>query len=574
MNSDLYIEDTNQEFDVIVVGSGISGGWAAKEFTERGFKVLMIERGRVVKHREDYVGENKKPWESEFRLKVSTKDSEEQKIQTQCYAYNDHTKQFFGNDKDLPYSTEEGKPFTWIRANQLGGKSLLWHRQSYRMSNFDFAANKADGYGIDWPIRYKDLAPWYSYAERFAGISGSVENLPQLPDGVFQKPFELNKPEKDFAKSIAGQFPDRKAVVGRAAHLTQPTKEQLELGRSNCFARDRCQKGCSFGAYFSTQSATLPAAVRTNNLSIAPNSVVASLIYSEQNNRVKGVNVIDNETLKERQYFGKTVFLCASTLGSTQILLNSTSRRFPKGLANSSGVLGHYLMDHNYNAGATADLEGYGDIFYRGNRPTNMYLPNFYYEPKRYNAKFVRGYALGIMATRKNWVAKGYQSGLGLEFKNHLREPGRWQVNMSASGEMLPRYENSVSLHPSKKDKWGIPQLHMDIQWSKNELDMMEDAAEQSRLMLEKFGATNIDAQIRQGAPGLVIHEVGTARMGNDPKESVLNGFNQSHDVPNLFVTDGSSFCSSGTQNPSMTFMALTIRAVDYASKQMKAKQI
>jgi len=574
MQDDIYINESSEEFDVIVVGSGMTGGWAAKEFTERGLKVLMIERGRIVRHRLDYSGENKRPWESEYRLEVSKEAAAEQQIQKQCYAYNDHTKQFFGNDKDLPYSTPDNQPFTWIRANQLGGKSLLWHRQSYRMSDYDFKANAHDGVGNDWPLRYKDLAPWYSHVERFVGISGSSEGLEQLPDSEFQPPFELTKPERDFAASIRKHFPDRKAIAGRCAHLTKPTDLQISLGRVKCFSRNKCQKGCSFGAYFSTQSATLPAAAKTNNLAIAPNSVVHSLIYSAQTNRVKGVNVIDNDTLAERQYFGKMVFLCASTLGSTQVLLNTHSKRFPNGFANSSGVLGHYLMDHNYNVSMSADLEGYDDLFYRGNKPTGLYLPSFYYDPKKANAKFKRGYALNFWASRGTWGDAAATPGLGVAFKNQLAQPGGWRLNGHVSGEMLPNYDNTVSLHATKKDKWGIPQLHIETQWSDNDRAMMQDAAEQSETMLTQFGAKNINVTIKNDPPGLVIHEVGTARMGKDAKESVLNGYNQAHDVPNLFVTDGASFCSTGFQNPSLTFMALTARAVDYAAKEFAAKRL
>jgi len=486
MQEELYINESTQEYDVLIIGSGITGGWAAKEFCERGFNTLMVERGRVVKHREDYIGEGKPIWQRPLRSRVEQTEVEENyTIQQQCYAFNDATKQFFGNDKDLPYSTEKGTGFSWIRANQLGGKSLLWHRQSYRLSDFDFNANRKDGHGNDWPIRYKDLESWYAHVETFAGISGNADGLPQLPDSVFQPPFEMTKPEQDLRKLIRTHFPNMDPIIGRCAHLTEPTPLQIELGRVKCMARNECQKGCSLGAYFSTQSSTLPAAAKTGNLSIAPNSVVHSLIYSEKTNRVKGVRVIDNETLKEREYFAKIVFVCASTLGSTQVLLNSTSRRFPNGIANSSGVLGHYLMDHNNNANMGGELPGYEDEFYVGRRPTAMYTPNFYYEPSRYHSKFLRGYAIESSAFREGWQHMSKSDGIGIDFKNKLQQAGQWRVHMSAQGEMLPRYENQVSLHPTKKDKWGIPQLHMNVEWSDNERLMMQDAVEVGTAILK-----------------------------------------------------------------------------------------
>ena len=575
ISDDIYINESQEEFDVLIVGSGITGGWAAKEFAERGFKTLMVERGRVVKHRIDYLGEGKKPWEQPFRQRVDKQITDNtQSIQKQCYAYNDATKHFFGNDKDLPYSAESGTEFSWIRANQLGGKSLLWHRQSYRFSDFDFNANKVDGNGNDWPIRYNDLKDYYSHVERFVGISGAIENLPQLPDSEYQPAFEFNGPEKAFKASLEKNFPEHRMIIGRAAHLTQPTELQVALGRVKCMARNECQKGCSFGAYFSTQSATLPAAAKTGNLHIAPNSVVHSLIYDQNSNRVKGVHVIDNDDLSEREYYAKVVFLCASTIGSTQIMLNSVSKKFPRGIANSSGVLGHYLMDHNYNASIGGDISGFEDEYYKGRRPTGLYIPNIKYEPSRYSKDYLRGYAFSGGTYRESWGDRAGSDGVGVDFKNRLKQPGKWKIQMGVQGEMLPRFENSMSLHNSQKDKWGIPQVHFNIKWSDNERAMMADAAHQGEEILRKFGATNIWSNVKDTPPGLAIHEVGTARMGQDPKDSVLNSYNQTHDVPNLFVTDGSSFCSTAVQNPSLTFMALTVRAVDYAANEMKAGRI
>lgn len=575
MNKSTYVHQTNDEYDAIVVGSGITGGWAAKELTEKGLKTLLVERGRLVEHRKDYIWEGKGPWEYPNRTKVDNLLIQEQyKIQQKCYAFHDGTKQFFGNDKDLPYSIEKGTDFNWIRANQLGGKSLLWHRQSYRYSDYDFSANAKDGHGNDWPIRYKDLAPWYEYVERFVGISGNYDGLKQLPDSYFQPGFEMTKPEVDFVKKMAELYPDRPTIIGRAAHLTKPEKIQVDLGRMQCMARNECQKGCSFGAYFSTLSATLPAAAQTGNLYIAPNSVVESLIYDEHTNRVKGVRVVDNDDLSQREYFGKIVFLCASTLASTQIMLNSKSKRWPNGIANSSGVLGHYLMDHNYNARIQADIPGYEDDFYRGRRPTSLYIPNFRYEPSKYHSKYKRGYAIALGASREDWQHRSKMHGFGEDFKAILSKPGKWRMSGGAQGEMLPNRDNHLSLHATKKDKWGMPQLHLNCKWSENERLMMEDAAETGKEFFVKAGYENVQAKVENSPPGLAIHEVGTARMGKDPKESVLNAYNQAHDIPNLFVTDGASFCSSGVANPSLTFMALTVRAVDYAVKENKNRRL
>jgi len=574
MKQQVYINKTSEIYDAIVIGSGISGGWAAKEFCERGHKTLMIERGRVVEHRKDYFGENTPMWQQEHRGRVENILVDQQyNIQKQCYAFGNTTKQFFGNDRDLPYTTKKGTEFSWIRANQLGGKSLLWHRQTYRFGEYDFNANKLDGHGNDWPIRSKDIEKWYSHVEIHAGISGSKENLPNLPDSEFLPPFEMNAPEKDIQEKFAQLYPERPMIMGRTAHLTQPTELHISQGRVKCQARNECHAGCSFGAYFSTQSSTLPAAAKTGNLHIAPNSVVHSLIYDEASNRVKGVRVIDNDDLSEREYFAKVVFVCASTIGSTQILMNSVSKKFPNGIANSSGVLGHYLMDHNYNSVASGDVEGFEDEYYSGRRPSGIMIPNFYYkaDPKR---GFLRGYALGGGAYREMWNDQQHQDGLGVEYKNKLKQAGKWRFNLFAQGEMLPRFENQMRLHPILKDKWGIPQIEFDVRFSENEKLMMDDATEQSMKMLKAAGLKNVRGQSKNGPPGLAIHELGTARMGRDPKTSVLNGFNQSHDIPNLFVTDGASFCSSAVQNPSLTFMALTARAVDFAVKELAAKRI
>lgn len=570
----VYIKETKQKFDAIVIGSGISGGWAAKELTEKGLKTLMIERGGKVEHRLDYPTEGKPSWQFESRMVPDKKLVDEQYyVQKQCYAFNDATKHFFGNDKDLPYQTKQGKKFSWIRGNQFGGKSLLWHRNSFRLSDYDFTANSKDGYGVDWPIRYRDVKDWYSYVERHVGISGSKENLPQLPDSEFLPPFEMNKPELDIKAAIEAQFPGRNMIISRTAHLTQPQSHHYQQGRVQCQARNECQKGCSFGAYFSTQSSTLPAALATGRLTIAIDSVVHSLIYDEATNRVVGVRVIDNNDLTEREYFANIVFVNASTLGSTQILMNSKSKKYPNGIGNSSGVLGHYLMDHNYNAVIGGEIDGYEDEYYKGRRPTGIYIPNFNFEPDN-SRPFKRGYGYAGGASRQTWRQMRSIDGLGVEYKQKLKNPGPWQIRLHAQGEMLPRFENQVSLHATKKDKWGIPQLVIDCEYSENEKLMMQDACREGEKMLKAAGVKNVYSKATNKPPGIAIHELGTARMGRDPKTSFLNGFNQSHDIPNLFVTDGSSFASSATQNPSLTFMALTARAVDHAVKEYRAKRI
>ncbi|MDO3385213.1 GMC family oxidoreductase [Gilvimarinus sp. SDUM040013] len=572
MSNSPYIQTANEPFDAIVVGSGITGGWAAKELTEKGLKTLLVERGQAVEHRKDYVGEGVKAWDMPQRGRVDKKRVDEQhSIQQECYAFNDATKQFFGNDRDYPYQQE--KPFSWIRGNAFGGKSLLWHRQSYRWSDLDFAANQKDGHGVDWPIRYKDVAPWYSYVEKHAGISGSRENLAVLPDSEFLPAFEFNQVEKDIKKRIEKRYQDRKMIIGRCAHLSEPAQHHVEQGRYKCMARNECQKGCSFGAYFSTQSSTLPAALKTGNLSIATDSVVHSVIYDDKTNRVTGVRVIDAETLETREYYAKVVFLCASTLGTTQIMLNSKSDAFPTGIANSSGALGHYLMDHLYGVGATADVEGFHDAYYKGRRPTGIYIPRFRNVEKQ-DANFLRGYSFAGNARRDSWQSLANGPLFGLDLKEKIRNAGDWHFRMNCSGEMLPHYDNHVRLHDKQTDKWGIPQLIMHCERRENEEKMIADIAKTSVEMLESIGLKNVKSFNNPYTPGLAIHEVGTARMGRDPKTSVLNGYNQSHDIPNLFVTDGASFASSAWQNPSLTFMALTARACDYAANALNRGEI
>jgi choline dehydrogenase-like flavoprotein len=571
--SSFYIKRSSEQYDAIVVGSGITGGWAAKELTEAGLRVLMVERGRPVEHQKDYIGEGVDSWNMPNRGIVDEKTAAEQyATQRRCYAFDEHTKQFFNNDRDMPYSTPKDKPFDWIRGNQVGGKSLMWARQSYRWSDYDFKANLEDGHGTDWPIRYADLAPWYSHVERHVGISGGVENMAVLPDSEFLPAFEFNAVEAAFKKKYDNTFAPSRVIMGRTANLSVPSQVQMDQGRGQCQARSSCHRGCSFGAYFSTQSSTLPAAVATGRLRIATNSIVERVLYDAKTNRATGVRVIDAETNEVHEYKAKVVFLCASTLPTTAILLNSTSSAFPNGLANSSGVLGHYLFDHLYGAGANGRVEGFENEYYSGRRPTQPYIPRF----RNFNEKhpdFVRGYALTAGAAREGWQ-RGYQEGFGKDFKALIRKPGPWHQGLSGQGEMLPMFENTVSLHPTKKDKWGMPQLHIDIAYSQNDLKMYDDIANTAANILEKMGVKDVTKHQSKQPPGLAIHEMGTARMGRDPKTSVLNGNNQSHDIPNLFVTDGSSMASGGWQNPSLTFMALTARACAYAVEQLKLAKI
>jgi len=564
----------NNNFDAIVVGSGISGGWAIKELTERGLKVLLIERGSETIHGADYVGEGKAPWELPYRgaIPEDTLNSE-YFIQKQCYALNDATKQFFVNDRQHPYISDKKKPFSWIRGYQLGGRSLLWYRQSYRWSEMDFNANKLDGFGVDWPIRYKDIAPWYDHVETFAGISGSKEGLEQLPDGQFLPPMEMNCVELEVKKQIERQFPGRKMIIGRCAHLTQPTKEHLELGRGQCQSRDECERGCSFGAYFSTLSATLPAAKRTNNLTILADSIAHSIVYDESDKRASGVRVINTKTNTHSQLNARLIFLCASTLGTTQIMLNSKSDSFPNGIANSSGTLGHYLMDHIFESGANGEYPGLQDKYFKGRRPNGIYIPRYRNVTSK-DKRFLRGFGFQGGGKRPNWNRAKSIDGIGKNLKEQLRRPGSWTFSLGGFGEMLPDKRNRVWLDEKLKDKWGIPVLSIDCVLRGNELEMLKAMSEDAKEMLKASGMINVKTYNNSAPPGLAIHEMGTARMGHDPKTSVLNKYNQAHDVPNLFVSDGSCMASSACQNPSLTYMALTARAASTAVDLLKEGRI
>jgi choline dehydrogenase-like flavoprotein len=571
VNSKAVIKNT---YDAIVVGSGISGGWAAKELTEKGLKVLMLERGRNLEHIKDYKTANNNPWDFTHRGTATHKQKTDYPVASREWFGGGSTIAYeqlmdsWVNEKDCPYT--EKKPFTWWRSYQVGGRSLLWGRQSYRWSDFDFEANAKDGYGVDWPIRYRDLAPWYDHVEKFAGISGSKEGLPQLPDGQFLPPMDLNCVEKDVATRIKAHYKNQRHLfIGRVANLTAPIE-----GRTQCQFRNRCWEGCPFGGYFSTQSSTLPAAVKTGNLTVRPWSIVTKLIYDKDAKRAKGVEVLDAETNTTYEFYAKIVFVCASALNSSWVLMNSATDIWPGGLGSSSGELGHNLMDHHYMLGASGLVEGYEDKYYYGRRANGFYIPRFanLFGDKR---DFLRGYGYQGSASRDGWQRDVAELGVGAELKEALTEPGAWHIGASGFGEVLPYHENKISLDTSVKDKWGLPVLAMDAEIKENEFKMRKDIVQELAAMFEAAGVKDIktyDSKVY--AIGQGIHEMGTARMGRDAKTSVLNAHNQVWDAPNVFVTDGASMTSSACQNPSLTYMALTARAVDFAVSELKKQNL
>ena len=554
-------------YDAIVVGSGISGGWAAKELTEKGLKVLLLERGRNVEHVKDYVNATKAPWQYPHRGGRTYAMEQAYPVLKRDYPLNEKNLSFWVNEQESPYT--EAKRFDWYRGYQVGGRSLMWGRHCYRWSDYDFEANAKDGIAIDWPIRYKDLAPWYSHVERHAGISGTREGLSQLPDSEFLPPIALNCGEQlvaDRAKKAFGGV--RRVIPGRVANLTQ-AKE----GRSPCQFRNACWLGCPFGAYFSTQSSTLPAAAKTGNLTLKPWSIVSEVLYDKNTKRATGVRVTDAVSNQTTDYQAKVIFLCASALNSTWLLMRSATDVWPGGLGSSSGELGHNLMDHHFRCGAEGTLEGLDDKYYRGRRPVGFYIPRYrnLFGDKR---PYMRGFGYQGSASRAGWSRAVKELGIGGAFKDRMAEPGDWSIGATAFGEMLPNHANSVTFDPTKKDKWGLPVLRIDCATGENEAAMRKDMMNDMAELLEQTGVKRVSVYDNVSFPGMGIHEMGTARMGRDPKTSVLNAHNQVWDAPNVFVTDGACMVSSNCVNPSLTYMALTARAADFAVNELNRRSL
>ncbi|MBL7724155.1 MAG: GMC family oxidoreductase [Chitinophagaceae bacterium] len=553
----------DNQFDAIVIGSGISGGWAAKELTEKGLKVIMLERGRNIEHIKDYVNATKDSWEFPHRGGRTQQMIQDYPVLKRDYPLNEVVLDYWVKDKESPYT--EVKRFDWYRGYHVGGRSLMWGRQSYRFNKWDFEANLKDGHGVDWPIRYEDIAPWYSYAEKFAGIQGSKDGLEVLPDGDFMPAMELNCVEKEVKKRLLDHYKGtRHIIIGRSANITQPHHD-----RTNCQYRDRCWRGCPFGGYFSTQSATLPAAMKTGNLTLRPFSIVTKILYDKDKKKATGVEILDPESNKTYEYKAKIVFVCASALNSAWVLMNSATDVWEGGLGSSSGELGHNVMDHHFRCGAGGEMEGFSDKYEYGRRPTGVYVPRFrnIYNDKR---DYVRGFGYQGGAGRGRGVEIA-EFTIGADLKDSLSVASdNWNMGIMGFGEMLPYHENKITLDKNTKDKWGLPVLSFDVEIKENEkkmrIDMMNDAKE----MLEAAGVKNVKTYDAGYAPGMGIHEMGTARMGRDPKTSVLNGNNQVWDAPNVFVTDGACMTSASCVNPSLTYMALTARAADFAVNELK----
>jgi choline dehydrogenase-like flavoprotein len=555
-------------YDAIVVGSGISGGWAAKEFAEKGLKVLMLERGADYKHIEDYATANKSLWEIKHRGMTTAEQRKNYPVIHRGWAAQEQVMDAWANEVDSPYT--EIKPFTWWRVYRMGGRSILWGRHSYRWSDFDFEANAKDGFGIDWPIRYKDIAPWYDHVERFAGISGSLEGLPQLPDGQFLPAVPLNFVEKDVAAKIKAHYNGgRHLINSRVANITVPHNE-----RTNCQFRNRCWEGCPFGGYFSTQSSTLPAAMKTGNLTVRPLSLVTKLIYDKDKKKATGVEVLDTSDNKTYEYNAKVIFLCASALNSTWILFNSATDVWPGGLGSSSNELGHNVMDHHYNLGASGEIEGHEDLTEYGRRPCGFYIARFANIPGDRKRDFVRGFGYQGSASRYGWRRQVAELSLGEDLKETLCEPGGWRIGATGFGEILPYHENRILLDKDRKDKWGLPVLAMDAELKDNEHKMRKDIKEELSAMLDAAGVKNITTYDSGHAIGHGIHEMGTARMGVEQKNSVLNKWNQVWDAPNVYVTDGACMTSASCVNPSLTYMAFTARAADHAVNELKKQNL
>ncbi|TVR17559.1 MAG: GMC family oxidoreductase [Balneolaceae bacterium] len=549
-------------YDAIVVGTGISGGWAAKELTENGLNTLVLERGRDVKHIEDYPTMLKDPWEIPNNDRISAEEAKHFEKQMRTgYTITETTKHWWVKDTDQPY--EEEKRFDWIRGYHVGGRSIMWGRQSYRLAPMDFEANAKEGIAVDWPIRYEDIEKWYDYVEDFAGISGEALGLEQLPDSKFLPPMELNCVEELLKESMMEKF-GRILTIGRAAHLTRPHN-----GRGRCMMRNLCMRGCPYGAYFSSNASTLPAAAATGNMTLRPHSIVDSVIYDEELGKATGVRVIDAESGEMIEYYAKIIFLNASCVNTTLIMLNSRSNRFPEGLGNDSGELGHNMMDHHFRVGANGEYEGYEDKYYWGRRPGGFYIPRYrnFGDDKR---DYLRGFGYQGGASRQGWTRAVRELAIGEQLKEYVTTPGKWTMGMTAFGEMLPDHSNRMYLNFDRRDKWGQPIVVFDTEFKENEWKMREDMKSDAAEMLEAAGLKNITTFDSPGGPGLGIHEMGTARMGRDPKTSVLNKWNQVHSVQNVFVTDGACMTSAACQNPSLTYMALTARAANYAADELK----
>ena len=556
-------------YDAIVIGSGISGGWAAKELCEKGLKVLVLERGRNVQHIKDYPTATKAPWEFAHRGQLANNIKTENPVVGKCYAFDESAQHFFVKDKEHPYIQE--KPFDWIRGYQVGGKSLTWGRQTQRFSRFEFEAPAKDGFAVDWPIRYEDLAPWYSYVEKFAGISGNKDGLEHLPDGEFLPPWDLNCVETHIQQSVAKNYSGRYVLKGRCAHLTKPADIHLQQGRGQCQARSLCERGCNFGGYFSSNSTTLPWAAKTGNLTLRPDTVVNAVIYDEAKGRATGVRVTDIHTKQDTEYYARVIFVNAACLNTNLILLNSTSRRFPNGLGNDNELMGRYIAFQNYRGRVTGTMEGFEDSYYYGRRPTEVIMPTFRnVRGQEANLDFMRGYMVFMGAWRDGWGDEKGPATLGADYKTNISEPGGWNVYMTNQGETIPRYENHVRLSKDKTDAWGIPQLITSVGYSDNDEKQLKDFHTQASEMMDKAGCKNIQQFDTKQSPGLDIHEVGGVRMGKDPKTSLLNNWNQLHTCKNVFVTDGACMVSTGYQNPSLTYMAITARAAGYAVEEMR----
>ncbi|HTD93283.1 MAG TPA: GMC family oxidoreductase [Chitinophagaceae bacterium] len=563
--------DTNK-FDAIVIGSGMSGGWAAKELCEGGLKTLVLERGRDVKHLKDYPTTNMKPWEFKHRGQIPYEIAKDNPVVTRCYAFKEDAMQFFCKDTEHPYVQE--KPFDWIRGYQVGGKSIMWARQTQRWSDFDFEGPARDGFAVDWPIRYRDLAPWYSYVEKFAGISGNKDGLAELPDGEFLPPLELTCVENYFKEFVAKNYSDRHLIYGRCAHLTQPQQIHLDQGRGQCQARNLCQRGCPFGGYFNANSTTIPWAEKTGNMTLRTHAVVHSIIYDEAKGRATGVRIIDANTKKAEEYFADIIFLNAGAINTNLILLNSTSKRFPAGLGNENGILGKYFAFHNYRARISANYEGFMDFKTEQSRPTYAYMPRFR-NVRKQETDFLRGYATTFSANRYSKMGgDGFGESLKKELMDSAQKLGPWGIGSQCMGETIPKETNYVALDNEKKDEWGIPLIKFNVDYDDNDEKIIKDFTEQYTDMFTKAGFTNIKATDSKQAPGLDIHEMGGVRMGKDPKTSLLNEWNQLHACKNVFVTDGACMTSTSTQNPSLTYMAITARAASHALDQLKKHEL